>query len=147
MEINHNKIIISNIDNYNITFHNGNMILINKTINNKPKINIDNYDFKNSKIINCIINNEKLDISKYRTLLNYIYKIINNTDCIINNTILNISKDIINNRGYTYNEDLKLSVQGADSNKVIKEIINMINLSNINYDIKIKLENDNIINI
>jgi hypothetical protein len=143
-ENNSADIIIQNIENYNISFHNGNMILTRKE---KKKEDIFINDFKKSQILSCYINNIKLDLNKYKQVIEYIYDYIDNKDIIFDNTILNIEDGNINDRGFKYIEKYNFSVQGADSNKTLKEIINICSTCNINIKIKIKLENNKIINI
>lgn len=49
------------------------------------------YDFCNSQIISCSINDKLCDRNKYRQVLNDIYYKINNGTKIIKNTSINIS--------------------------------------------------------
>lgn len=141
---NSSNIIIQNIENYNITFHNGNMILTRKE---KKKEDIFINDFKKSQILSCYINNIKLDLNKYKQILEYIYDYINDKDIIKDNTILNIEDGNINNRGFKFMEKYNFSVQGAESNKTLKEIINICSTCNMNIRLQIKLESNKIINL
>lgn len=146
LKLDNDNIIISNIANYNISFYNGNMIL--KKI--PKKINLDDikkYDFKKSKILECNIDNKKLELYKYKQIIKYLYDKINNIDLIKTNTLLNIKDGKFTNDGFNYFDKLGISVQGVDSNKAIKEILNISNICNINFNIKIKLENNEIINL
>jgi hypothetical protein len=144
MNLSDEHIIIQNIENYNISFHNGNLILTKKE-KNKEDIFIN--DFKKSQILFCNINNIKLNLSKYKQILEYIYDYIDNKNHIKDNTILNIEDGNISERGFKYIEKYNFSVQGAESNKTLKEIINICSSCAINIKLKIKLENDKIINI
>ena len=143
MNLTEENIIIHNIENYNISFHNGNMILIRK----KKKKDIFINDFKNSKVLSCSINNIKLDLNKYKQILHYIYDDIDNKDIIRDNSIMNIENGNINDRGFKFLEKYNLSVQGANSNKTLKEIINISSTCNIDIKLQIKLETNKIINI
>ena len=153
MNLSEDNIIIHNIENYNISFHNGNMILTRKEIK-KEDILIN--DFKKSQILSCYINNIKLDLNRYRTILEYIYDYIDNKDIIRDNSIMNIENGNINDRGFKFLEKYNFSFQGvarshrpagADSNKTLKEIINICSTCNIDIKLQIKLETDKIINI
>jgi hypothetical protein len=146
MELDNDNIIISNIANYNISFYNGNMIL--KKI--PKKINLDDikkYDFKRSNIIEIYIDNKKIDLCKYKQIIKYLYEKINNINLIKTNTLLNIKDGKFTTDGYNYLDKLGISVQGIDSNKAIKEILNISNICNIKLNIKIRLENNEIINL
>jgi hypothetical protein len=144
MNLSEDNIIIHNIENYNISFHNGNMILTRKEIK-KEDILIN--DFKKSQILSCYINNIKLDLNRYRTILEYIYDYIDNKDIIRDNSIMNIENGNINDRGFKFLEKYNFSFQGTDSNKTLKEIINICSTCNIDIKLQIKLETDKIINI
>lgn len=146
MEINNDNIIISNIENYNITFYNGNLILSKKL----KKITLEQIkalDFKNSTIISCSINNDNKNLKKYNKIINYLFEEINDIDLILDNTILNIEKGKYEDRGYKFNSKLNISIQGVDANKSIQEIFNISKISQIPINIKIKLENEQIVNI
>jgi len=159
MELDNDNIIISNIADYNISFYNGNMILNKKQkkfiddfkkLNLNEKKNIDDfkkYNFKKSNIIECNIDNKKIDLYKYKQIIKYLYEKINNIDLIKTNTLLNIKDGKFTNDGFNYFDKLGISVQGIDSNKAIKEILNISNICNIKLNIKIRLENNEIINL
>ena len=105
-----------------------------------------------SSIEECIINNdilEKYNYNKYKyaKILMYLYS-KTDSQTIIDKTTLNISTDslyINGYKGYNYNEDLKLSIQGADANKILKEIIHFIKILNYKMELKIKLKDNEII--
>lgn len=146
-------ITIPNIEQYTQQIINGNLILTKiQEIQNIDNIDIYISEHKlfkqnlsKSKIIKCKINNEILDINYYNKLLLYLYYHIDK-NTIIQNTTLNISKDKIHDKGFKYYKDLGISIQGAESRKTLKEIINVIKLNNFNIELKIKLENNEIIN-
>ena len=102
---------------------------------------------KGSHIEECIINNNILDkynYNKYKKILIYLYY---KTDkqTIIDKTTLNISTDKLYNKGFEYYNDLQISIQGADTRRILKEIINFIKMLNYKMEIKIKLKDDEII--
>ena len=147
MEIKDDNIIISNIENYNICFYKGNLILSKKK---KKKISLDeikNNDFKNSSIINCVINNKKVNFTKYKQIIFYLFEEINNNEMILDNTTLNIKKGKYEEKGYKFNSNLNISIQGVDANKSILEIYNISKISQIPIDIKVKLKDENILTI
>jgi len=144
-ETTYSTIIIQNITNYSLTYENNNLII------KKLLTTLDNYisynnlfkkNLKNSQIIYVKIDNELIpNITKYRKLIKYIYLYLDK-QIIINNTLLNISQEEINDKGYVYESDIGLSIQGVDSKKALKEIINQITKNNQSIEIKIKLISD-----
>ena len=138
------NIIISNIENYSITFYQGNMIL---TKNKKKIIDINNYDFSHSNLIMCKINGKLSTSTKYLSIVKEIYLIINNKDQIIDNTLLNMKKCKYTNKGYQYFKSLDISFQLVNSNNNIKEILHMVKLYDIEISMTIKLSNKKIITI
>ena len=152
MEIENDKnIIIKNIDTYDISFYNNSLILKKKQYHTEP-INIDEllkkYDFTRSNILEVVIDNKKLEITKYFSILKYIYNLIDNKKIILDNTIMHIKTgNLDNQKGFKYIEKHNISIQGTANNKTIKEIINMCNMCNICKKIKIQLSNNEIITI
>ena len=144
MEQHENAIIITNIDKYDITFHNGCMI-----IRRKQK-NYDEFlknNFSKSQLLNVKINDNELKIDKYQTLLKYIYNYIDDSEIIKYNTKINIVDGECNDKGFQYLKGLNISFQGIDSNKCLDEIINMCKCYGVIISLKIKLNNDTIIDI
>ena len=74
---------------------------IKKIIINKID-DILEYDFCNSQIISCLINDILCDRNKYKPILNDIYYKINNGTKIIKNTSINISTIKKRNSGFYY---------------------------------------------
>jgi hypothetical protein len=142
-------ITILNIEQYTQQIINGNLLLTKiqqiQNIDNISENKLFTQNLSKSKIIKCKINNEVLDINYYNKLLLYLYYHIDK-NTIIQNTTLNISKDKIHDKGFKYYKDLGISIQGAESRKTLREIINVIKLNNFNIELKIKLENNEIIN-
>lgn len=97
-----------------------------------------------SKILNCKINNKEVKKLFYRSVLTEIYKIIP-IDIIFKNTTFNFTKGFFNQNGYNYCKDIDASFQSKDATDTFKEIINMIELQKINFEISIKLKNGDII--
>ena len=108
---------------------------------------IPKYDFKKSSIIKCKINNEEINKNNYRYICNTVYKIINNGTKIIKNTTLNIKTVEDNQNGFYYLDNIGISIQGAESNKTLYEILNQANENNINVEMTIELENKTIVDI
>jgi len=136
------KIIIKNINNYSIKIVNNDMIICKNeleleliTYNELMKKNL-----RNSKIIYVKIDNQLIpNITKYKKLIKYIYTKLDR-QTIINNTLINISIEEINDRGYQFESDINLSIQGTDAKTSLKEIINQITKNNQIIEIKIKLK-------
>jgi hypothetical protein len=138
------------IDNicYNIYLQdNGNLLLKPIIIKINELDKLKDYDFCNSNIIFCKINNVMIDKNRYKSILNDVYNIIDSGTKIIKNTILNIKTKEYNDKGFSYLENLGISVQGVDANKCIYEIINQCEKNNITIDIKIRLNDNKLINI
>jgi len=120
-------------------------------IENKQDINfiseeetlLFNKNLKGSSIEECKINNENLNIKKYKPLLINLYS-KTNKETIINNTLLNISEEEINEKGFQYYDFLGLSLQGADTIHTLKEIIKFIKILKYKIELKIKLKNNEI---
>jgi len=138
------------IDNIEYSIHkqeSGDILLRPKMIQINNLDKLAQYDFCNSNIVSCKINNDISNRNKYKSILNDIYKIINSGTKIIKNTTLNIKTIEYNHRGFYYLEELGISIQGVDSNKCLYEIVNQSKKNNINLDIKIKLSDNKLINI
>jgi hypothetical protein len=107
--------------------------------------NINTYEFSHSLIMSVLLNDEQFDGIKYRTIRNHVYGIIGDGLCVIKNSILNIKLPELNTKGFTYNPVLGISVQGADSNKTIKEIILQCKKNNISLNMQIKLNTNKLV--
>ncbi len=137
---------INNIDYQIYPQNNGKLILKPlQIINNLDDLNM--FNFCNSQIIYCKINNDEYHTHKYRTILNEIYEIIDDGTVIIKNTCLNIKTIRYTDNGFYYLKDLGISVQGVDANKCLYEIINQCIENNINLKINIKLNDNKLINV
>ena len=68
------------------------------------------------------------------------------TNMILQNTTFNFKLEKINENGYHWHKEINMSMQNKDANLTFKEIIVMVKLNNLSFDIKIKLFNDEIIN-
>ena len=121
---------------------NGNLLLIpiKKIMINKSEQLID-YNFCKSQIISCKINDRTTDMKKYKAIQNEIYSIIDDGAQIIKNSTLNIKTIKCTDKGFTYNEDLGISVQGVNSNFCLYEIIVQCENNNIKLYIDIELDN------
>ena len=142
------EIILKLKDNFTIEILENNTFKIkNKviTINNKEKIK--DYDFTFSEIFNCKINNQIIDIRKYKKLITHIYNLINDGSKIIKNSILNTSTKYIQDKGFTYIKNIGISYQNVDAGKAIKEICNQCIINKIKLDLNIKLQDRIILNI
>ena len=103
---------------------------------------IKEYNFTNSIINECFIDNKEFNKLKYNSILVYIYKLIDDGIKIIKNTNLNIKTIKKLNDGFYYLDSIGISVQRVDSNKCLLEIINQCNVNNLQLFIKIKLINE-----
>ena len=139
----YSTIIIQNINNYNLTFENNNLIIKRIEPIQNQYITYEELfkkNLRNSTIISVYIENQLIpNIFKYMRLIKYIYQHLDK-QTIINNTLINVSTDEINERGYVYYSDIGLSIQSTDAKTSLKEIINQITKNNQQIDIKIKLK-------
>jgi len=110
-----------------------------KEYNKKSVSNLNNSNFSNSNIKECTINGENFNKLKYRSILNHIYSIIGDGVKIIKKSNLNIKIGRKEDDGFTYLEDLLISIQGVDSNKCLKEISNQCIENKISIYLKIEL--------
>jgi hypothetical protein len=108
---------------------------------------IKDYDFKKSIILECLIDNKEFNKLKYKSILEQIYKLINDGTKIIKNTKLNIKTLKIEDEGFYYLDNIGISVQGAESNKCLLEIINQCIENEIELSMKIKSINEITINL
>ena len=151
-------IIIKNIDEYEQTVSGKNYIITKKKITrileeqsvekrNTLYINtIKNTDLiKDSIIIEWKINNSSVVKYKYLSILLYLYSIINDKNFILLNTTMNILEEEKNGHGFRYHKDIDLSIQGKDAKRTLTEIMHMILLKNYTIELKIRINNGNII--
>ena len=141
-----NIITIPNIEEYTQQIIKGNLILtrIEPTI---TETLLFEKCLRGSIILECKINNDILDkknYNKYKKILIYLYSKTDN-QTIIDKTTLNISTDKLHSKGFEYYDILQLSIQGVESKRILKEIINFIKILNYKMEIKLKLKDDTII--
>ncbi len=100
----------------------------------------------NSNIVYCKLNNENLQHLSYHCILNEIYKDMP-VNKILQNTTLNFKLNKLNGEdGYYWYEDIKMSMQEETNyNKILHEIMLMIKLNNYQFEIGIKLKNNNVV--
>lgn len=103
---------------------------------------LSKYTFTHSNITYCVVNDEEIDANKYAKILVNIYRLIDDGVKIIKNTTFNIKTIPLNDKGFTYLDDLGISYQKCDANKTIFEIVNQCKLNNIKLNIKIELQDD-----
>ena len=142
------EIIIRDIENYNIKFINGDLIITSKN-NYIDETDLKFIDLTKSIAIDCRIcyknNNLITNKTNYMNILIEIWKLYNIAE-IIQKTNFNISlKNENNYNGYIWNELLGFSYIRENENKILKEIINFIKFNDYIIDIKIKLNNNKII--
>jgi hypothetical protein len=106
-----------------------------------------NYDVKKSSVSKCIINNNLINCTNYRCVLNKVYSIIGDGFNIIKNTTLNIKTINRSDAGFKYNPELGISIQGSDASKTLKEILIQCKKNNIQIQLQITLSDLNIISI
>ena len=138
-----NTITIQNIQEYTQQIINGNLVLT-RIIPVVDEATLFQKNLRGSNILECKINNINNDIKKYKKLLINLY-FTTDMETILQNTILNISQQEIYDKGFEYYTNLGISIQGADTRRTLKEIINIIKIKNYSMELKIKLKNDEVI--
>lgn len=142
------EIIVRDIENYNIKFINGDLIITPKNDYIDEK-DLKFIDLTQSTIICCRVyyKNNNLITNKinYMDILIEIWKLYNIPE-IIQKTNFNILLTNKNDyKGYIWNELLGFSYIQQTENKIFREIINFIKFNDYNLDIQIKLNNNKII--
>ena len=147
---------IPNIENFTQQIGNGSLVLTSLIPNVEdfaPQIidalHLDEdalftKDFRKSKIIECKINNINTFCNKYIKIVIYLYSFMNR-ESILQNTTLNILLEENYDNGFKYYPKLGLSIQGVESKRSLREIINIIKVQRYNINIKIQLQNDEIV--
>ena len=142
--MNRDKIIIENISKYSFTIVNDSLILEYKENKYLSKKELLSQDLKYSRLKMCYIDNKICKISKYKSFLIELYRSIYDKDFILNST-MNIERGNRYDSGYTYYEDLEISVQGKDVLGTLTEICHISNAYNINIELELMLKNKKII--
>lgn len=122
-------------------YENNTLVLLKMYMSNEEMLNMD---FKSSFLESVSINNCDIECKSYIHLLQEIYKVIG-ADVVINMTTLNVTREKKTNKGFIWNESLQLSIQRADSNRIIREILKYTE-KNLNLKMRIKLNNETYIN-
>jgi hypothetical protein len=112
-----------------------------------PIKDLINYEFGKSIILECLVNDKQITKFKYKSTLCHIYNLINDKIKIIKNTKLNIIMFTKVDNGFYYLDNLGISVQRADSNKSLLEIITQCIENKIKLYMEIQLIDNNIIEI
>jgi hypothetical protein len=155
IQLNENDILLQkvniNLDKYNVTYQDdGNIALKKKEYINISNIkNLTNYNLNDSSILECVIDDIKLNILQYKTIIEYIYNKINDGSKIIKNTNIDITTSKKKDNNY-YNLD-KLGIGYRISDKdffynCLNEIYNQCVMNKFKLFIQIKLTDNKIIN-
>ena len=99
------------------------------------------YDFTKSKPQKCIFEGDVKKKRYYASICNLIYEKINNAEQIISHTTINIKTGKYIEHGFKHNYNLNISLQGVDSNTVIREICNICYIFDYNIEIETILKN------
>ena len=140
-----NEITIPNIHEFTQQVINGSLVLtrINPII---TEAELFQKNLRGSMITECKINNVVIDVKKYRKLLIHLYS-TTDRNTILQNTILNIVALEKYDKGFEYYAEIGLSIQGADSRRTLREIINIIRLKGWSLELKIILVSTDIIRV
>ena len=146
IETNDKPIIINNISGYTFQIIDNKLRLtpINEYLKDYE---IYRHDLKKSEILEAKLNGEIIRNPNYYKILKMIWKEIA-VNIILQHTIFNFKlsiDDIKKNDNYIWNDDIKLAFQTRNLNHAFKEIVNMCKINNFTIELKINLENKNII--
>jgi len=146
--INNKTIVIDNISKYNISFKDNKLILYYKDNTYLSKKELFQQDLKYSILKKaCMCENEYKNI-KYKSFLVKLYDYISqevDSKTLIENSTMNITEEQRTDSGYTYYPKLKVSIQGKDTNKTLKEIVHTSETYNIQLTLEILLKNKKVI--
>tara|TARA_Y100000748_G_scaffold297882_1_gene292468 strand:- start:973 stop:1491 length:519 start_codon:yes stop_codon:yes gene_type:complete len=136
--------VVKNIQRYTQQIVDGNLILTIK-VPLVDEVTLFQKNLGGSTILYCTINGVNNNMKKYTQVLRTgVYSIVD-IETIKENTILNITPQERHDKGFKYYTHLGVSIQGADTRRILKEIINIIKIKNYNMELKIQLINDEVI--
>jgi len=133
-------ITIDDINNYNLEFNDGKLILTPKYTKVTPE-ELCGINLAHSIINKCIIYNDDKIIStstKYRSMLIDIWKNMP-SQLLLTNTTYNMKLSNENDNGYKWIDCINLSVQDKDSNGAFKELLKMVEINQYKFTINITL--------
>lgn len=146
IETNDKSIIINNISGYTFQIIDNRLHLtpINEYL---KEYEVYRHDLKKSEILEAKLNGEIIRNPNYYKILKMIWK-ETAVNIILQHTIFNFKlsiDDIKGNDNYIWNDDIKLAFQTRNLNQAFKEIVNMCKINKFTIELKINLENKNII--
>jgi len=146
IEANDKSIIINNISGYTFQIIDNRLHLtpINEYL---KEYEVYRYDLKKSEILEAKLNGDIIRNPNYYKILKMIWK-ETAVNIILQHTIFNFKlsiDDIKGNDNYIWNDDIKLAFQTRNLNQAFKEIVNMCKINKFTIELKINLENKNII--
>ena len=103
---------------------------------------------RKSQPVCVFVNHTRMDsgVNSYKEILLGIYKTIGK-QTLLRHTILNITTDVSNEMGYTYYNDLGISIQAADELRMVNEMFRWMNYQEHYLELFVKLRNGEIIKI
>ena len=139
---------IPNISDYTQEIIDGDLILTPKN-NLISEEELKMTSLTKSKIQKCCVTDENdkviSNVKQYQPILTKIWT-KTPTQKILQNTTFNFRLTNENGeKGYNWNDRIKMSFQNKDANGTMKEIIKMCKINNYRLDISIKLENNELI--
>ena len=121
-----NTITIDNIQDYTMVIEEDQLILT-RTIPYVEEWELFECHLEHSKIIECMVNGEKIKAKSFIGLIVYLYSFIH-IETVLLNSILRVTKaelDVDDRKGYKYYPQLGFSIQGADTRRLLKELYNI----------------------
>jgi hypothetical protein len=110
------------------------------------KLKIFNHDLSNSKIKSCKLNGYVCKKLQYKPLFVELLKRTieikqEKIETVMKLTSCNYKMEQYNEHGFKWSNDIKVSIQGQDANLTFKNILKLIEYTNIELSLHIKLEN------
>ncbi len=138
-----------NFDNFNLTQAGPDEFYLERKSDYKQitKESIGKYDFAGSKIIQCLVDNNKIPAKSLNKLLEKIYLLINNKEQIKKNSSLNIDYVQNNIKGWNQISQIGISYPKPKPNMIIYEIIKQLEPTNKKLLLKLELENKQLIKL
>ena len=100
------------------------------------------YNFSKTKITSCRINRKTVDKLNYKPIL---VELLRKCNKILDTAkYMNFVKEKRNDRGYVFYDALGVSIQGADANDTIREIMNQCIVNKMHIEIIINMNDKEI---
>jgi hypothetical protein len=123
-----------------------NKLIIKRNLIKINNDNINSFNYIKSNILECNFNNQNVSKLKYKSIILDLWKYLKSINVDFRNfTSMNYKEGEYKKLGHQYDKKLNVSLQGKDAKGSFLEIFNLVNNCNINFYIKIQLEDKKVI--